>query len=41
MQFRVPSDNTITVAPGTNTTSTAPDGSKVADFIVSGTIQID
>ena len=36
MQFRVPSANTITVAPGTNSTSTAPDGSKVADFFSFG-----
>jgi hypothetical protein len=41
MQFRVPSDNTITVTPGSNSSTTAPDGSKVADFTVSGTIQID
>jgi len=35
--LRGPSDLTWTVAPGTNSTSTAPDGSKVANFTVTGT----
>jgi hypothetical protein len=35
--LRGPSALTWTVAPGTNSTSTAPDGSKVANFTVTGT----
>jgi hypothetical protein len=35
--IRVPSIQTISVAPGTNTTSTAPNGDKIATFTVPGT----
>ena len=41
MNFRAPSAITFTVAPGTNTTGTAPNGDKLAEFTVSGTIQVD
>ncbi len=36
--FRAPSATTLTVTPGTNQTSTAPGGEKIATFTVSGTI---
>lgn len=38
--FRAPSARTFTVAPGTNTTSTAPNGDKIATFTVSGTLTL-
>ena len=38
---RVPSAYTISVAPGTNTTSTAPNGDKIATFTVPGTYTIE
>lgn len=38
--LRAPADNSFTVTPGTNTTSTAPDGTKVATFTVSGTVKV-
>jgi hypothetical protein len=38
---RAPSDATFTVAPGTNTTSTAPNGDQVATFTVSGTLTVE
>ena len=37
---RAPSAATFTVSPGTNTTSTAPNGDKVATFTVSGTLTV-
>jgi hypothetical protein len=36
--LRGPAAVTFTVAPGTNTTSTAPNGEKIATFTVSGTV---
>ncbi len=38
---KAPADSTLTVSPGTNTTSTHPDGNKVANFTVSGTLTIE
>jgi hypothetical protein len=35
--LRAPAANSWTVAPGTNSTGTAPDGTKLATFTVSGT----
>ena len=37
---RAPSARTLSVAPGTNSTSTAPGGQKIATFTVSGTLTI-
>ena len=39
--LRAPSGSTFTVAPGTNTTGTAPDGTKLATFTVSGTVTVE
>ena len=37
---RGPSARTFTVAPGSNSTSTAPGGQKIATFTVSGTLTV-
>ena len=38
--LRGPSNTNFTVAPGTNTVTTAPNGDKVATFTVSGTVKV-
>jgi hypothetical protein len=38
--LRAPSSSTFSVAPGTNTVTTAPTGQKIATFTVSGTLTI-
>ena len=38
--IRAPSSKTLTVSPGTNSTSTHPGGDKLATFTVSGTLTI-
>ena len=37
---KAPSSATLAVAPGTNSTGTHPDGSKLATFTVSGTLTV-